>query len=181
MNDMLQQLADILAQRKQTGNADDSYVASLHQKGLNKILHFFEGDRWELYDLASDISESHDVSVERPEVTGELRAALARWWSETGAFTPTEPNPAFEPTGWPDGSTREPEAHDPRRPRVGRDRSTGETACRTGASSVDDSSVAFAPRTGHFTASRTRPPGPSTEPRSSSTLTSPGSEAARRR
>jgi arylsulfatase A-like enzyme len=73
--------------------------ASALRRGDYKILHFFEDDRWELYDLANDISESRDLSTERPEVTGELRAALARWWSETGAFMPTEPNPDFEPTG----------------------------------------------------------------------------------
>ena len=34
---ILKQLAEVLEQRKQS-SADDSYVASLHQKGLNKIL-----------------------------------------------------------------------------------------------------------------------------------------------
>ncbi len=38
MNDILQQLATLLEQRKASANADESYVASLHQKGLNKIL-----------------------------------------------------------------------------------------------------------------------------------------------
>lgn len=37
MSDVLKQLGEVLEQRKQAG-ADDSYVASLHQKGLNKIL-----------------------------------------------------------------------------------------------------------------------------------------------
>ncbi len=36
-NDILQQLTLILEQRK-TGNPEQSYVASLHAKGLNKIL-----------------------------------------------------------------------------------------------------------------------------------------------
>ena len=34
---ILKQLAEVLEQRKQS-SADESYVASLHQKGLNKIL-----------------------------------------------------------------------------------------------------------------------------------------------
>ncbi|TDG15592.1 phosphoribosyl-ATP diphosphatase [Seongchinamella unica] len=38
MNDILQELAGILEERKSSANADTSYVASLHQKGLNKIL-----------------------------------------------------------------------------------------------------------------------------------------------
>jgi len=37
MSDVLNALTNLLEQRKQD-NADDSYVASLHRKGLNKIL-----------------------------------------------------------------------------------------------------------------------------------------------
>lgn len=37
MNDILKQLTEILEQRK-GASADSSYVASLHEKGLNKIL-----------------------------------------------------------------------------------------------------------------------------------------------
>ena len=37
MNDILQQLASVLEARKQAA-PKESYVASLHQKGLNKIL-----------------------------------------------------------------------------------------------------------------------------------------------
>ncbi|MCB1670401.1 MAG: phosphoribosyl-ATP diphosphatase [Gammaproteobacteria bacterium] len=37
MNDILEQLTVILEQRRQA-DAEDSYVASLHRKGLNKIL-----------------------------------------------------------------------------------------------------------------------------------------------
>lgn len=37
MNDVLRELADVLAARKQAA-PDTSYVASLHAKGLNKIL-----------------------------------------------------------------------------------------------------------------------------------------------
>ena len=37
MNDILEQLTEILEQRKQA-DSDESYVASLHRKGLNKIL-----------------------------------------------------------------------------------------------------------------------------------------------
>lgn len=38
MTDVLQQLATILQQRKQDADPGSSYVASLHAKGLNKIL-----------------------------------------------------------------------------------------------------------------------------------------------
>lgn len=36
--DVLAQLSKILAERKQAADPDSSYVASLHHKGLNKIL-----------------------------------------------------------------------------------------------------------------------------------------------
>jgi phosphoribosyl-ATP pyrophosphohydrolase len=38
MSNLLQQLDEVLRQRKNAGDADSSYVASLHRKGLNKIL-----------------------------------------------------------------------------------------------------------------------------------------------
>jgi len=53
-----------------------------------KLIHFFEGDRWELYDLESDIGESRDLSTEMPDRTAELRGALEAWWAETGAYLP---------------------------------------------------------------------------------------------
>jgi phosphoribosyl-ATP pyrophosphohydrolase len=37
-NDILQQLTDILEARKNSASSEESYVASLHKKGLNKIL-----------------------------------------------------------------------------------------------------------------------------------------------
>jgi phosphoribosyl-ATP pyrophosphohydrolase len=37
-NDILHQLTEILEARKNNAGAETSYVASLHQKGLNKIL-----------------------------------------------------------------------------------------------------------------------------------------------
>lgn len=37
-NDILTQLTEILEARKNNADADSSYVASLHKKGLNKIL-----------------------------------------------------------------------------------------------------------------------------------------------
>lgn len=36
--DVLGQLTQLLAERKASGDADSSYVAQLHKKGLNKIL-----------------------------------------------------------------------------------------------------------------------------------------------
>jgi arylsulfatase A-like enzyme len=69
--------------------------ASVIRRGDEKLIHFFEGDRWELYDLANDLSESTDLAAERPGRVAEMRAALQAWWAETGAFVPVELNPGF--------------------------------------------------------------------------------------
>jgi hypothetical protein len=35
--------------------------------------------------------------LDMPELTNELQDGLRRWWRETGAFIPTEPNPTYSP------------------------------------------------------------------------------------
>lgn len=39
----------------------------------------FDEDRWELYDVATDPSECHDLAAERPQLLAELQEL---WWSE---------------------------------------------------------------------------------------------------
>ncbi len=60
MNDTLRQLTTILEQRK-SANADDSYVASLHQKGLNKILEKVGEECVETIIAAKDAKLSGDT------------------------------------------------------------------------------------------------------------------------
>ncbi len=48
-----------------------------HEKGVP-----FEDDRWELYHVAVDASESHDLAAEHPD---RLEQLIARWWSEAEA------------------------------------------------------------------------------------------------
>jgi arylsulfatase len=43
----------------------------------------FDDDRWELYDLANDFSESVDLAAEEPE---RLRDLIALWWSEAERY-----------------------------------------------------------------------------------------------
>lgn len=59
------------------------------RRGTLKLIHWFEDDRVELYDLAADPGESDDLSSERPEVVRELLAAMAAWRGATGAILPT--------------------------------------------------------------------------------------------
>jgi arylsulfatase len=43
----------------------------------------FEADRWELYHLDADFSESRDLAAEQPE---RLRELIERWWAEAGRY-----------------------------------------------------------------------------------------------
>jgi arylsulfatase A-like enzyme len=68
--------------------------ASVIRRGPHKLIHFFEDDRWELYDLEADVAESRNLAAERPKETAELREALEAWWRETRAFLPLPPDSA---------------------------------------------------------------------------------------
>ncbi|QJD60078.1 phosphoribosyl-ATP diphosphatase [Pseudomonas sp. gcc21] len=61
MSDTLSRLAKVLEQRKQAG-ADASYVASLHAKGLNKILEKVGEECTETLLAAKDCQHSDDKS-----------------------------------------------------------------------------------------------------------------------
>ncbi|BBB27895.1 phosphoribosyl-ATP diphosphatase [Amphritea japonica] len=61
MKDVLTQLGDILEQRK-AATAEKSYVASLHEKGLNKILEKVGEEATETILAAKDAQVSRDNS-----------------------------------------------------------------------------------------------------------------------
>jgi len=61
-----------------------------------KLIHFYEDDHVELYDLGTDPEEKHDLAPSQPERTKSLRAKLDAWRQEAGAQVPT-PNPDFDP------------------------------------------------------------------------------------
>ena len=61
-NDILQQLTDILEARKSNASGEKSYVASLHQKGLNKILEKVGEECTETILAAKDAQVSGDNS-----------------------------------------------------------------------------------------------------------------------
>jgi phosphoribosyl-ATP pyrophosphohydrolase len=58
---ILKQLAEVLEQRKQS-SADDSYVTSLYQKGLNKILEKVGEESVETILAARDAEQTGDNS-----------------------------------------------------------------------------------------------------------------------
>lgn len=59
---ILQQLTEILEARKNSANPDDSYVASLHKKGLNKILEKIGEEATETILAAKDAQITGDNS-----------------------------------------------------------------------------------------------------------------------
>lgn len=63
MQDVLEQLTAVLAARKQAGDADHSYVASLHAKGLDKILKKVAEECGETLLAAKDVQHGGDKAA----------------------------------------------------------------------------------------------------------------------
>jgi arylsulfatase A len=68
------------------GNGVTPY--SVVRAGDWKLIHWYEGDRWELYNLRADVSEAHDLTGQEPGKLQELRAGLAAWINQTNAQLP---------------------------------------------------------------------------------------------
>ncbi len=67
MSDILEQLTQVLEARKQAADSEKSYVASLHKKGLNKILEKVGEECTETIIAAKDAA----ISGDRQELIGE--------------------------------------------------------------------------------------------------------------
>lgn len=61
-----------------------------------RLVHFFEDDRDELYDLKADPLESHDLAAAQPEKAKAMRERLAAMWKATDAQMPS-PNANHDP------------------------------------------------------------------------------------
>lgn len=57
-----------------------------------KLIHFYEDNRVELYNLKDDIGETKDLAAANPDKATELRGNLTRWRAAVGAQDPL-PNP----------------------------------------------------------------------------------------
>jgi arylsulfatase A len=64
--------------------------------GDMKLLHYYEDDHDELYDLSNDISERNDLAAKRPAETRQLRERLQKYLVAVNAQLPTS-NPDFDP------------------------------------------------------------------------------------
>ncbi len=65
---------------------------AVHQGDL-KLVEWFEDGGLELYDLAVDLGERHNLALERPDDTARLLGALRAWRQEVGANMPSVPGP----------------------------------------------------------------------------------------
>jgi len=77
------------------GNQGGSPNAAI-RRGSWKLIHFFEGDRIELYDLSKDLGEQNNLAEKEPERVAQLRAELSAWHQTVGAKFPT-PNATYAP------------------------------------------------------------------------------------
>jgi arylsulfatase A-like enzyme len=76
------------------GEGATPYSAIL--KGPWKLVHFFEDDHLELYDVDRDIWEQHDLTQTEPATRDELFGELGVWRTKVGAQLPTK-NPKYDP------------------------------------------------------------------------------------
>lgn len=62
-----------------------------------KLIHYFEHDEYELYNLANDVGEQDNLATKFPDKLGELQEKLQAWRQEIGADIPKELNPEYDP------------------------------------------------------------------------------------
>lgn len=65
------------------------------RSGSYKLIEFYDPPKVELYNLAEDISEIHDLSEEMPEKKAELLDQLHQWLKDAGTIMHTN-NPDFK-------------------------------------------------------------------------------------
>ena len=61
------------------------------RRGNYKLIHFYDDDSVELYDLIGDQGEKKNLVETKPELAAELKAELAQWLKESGAKMPFVP------------------------------------------------------------------------------------------
>lgn len=66
------------ARPQSTGDSKCSVI----RKGDYKLMHFFKEDRFELYNLKTDISEENNLYEKEPEVAAQLFGELKEWKKE---------------------------------------------------------------------------------------------------
>jgi arylsulfatase A-like enzyme len=78
----------ISARSRSSWTDGSTRAAGAIRKGTYKLLEFFETGTVELYDLARDLGERHDLSAAEPAKARELREDLAAWRKRLDAKMP---------------------------------------------------------------------------------------------
>jgi arylsulfatase A-like enzyme len=81
-----------------TNNGNDfraTPYSIIESKGW-KLIHFYETDSDELYNIDKDISEQKELSTNYPKIKKRLLDKLHKWLNETHAPIPTELNPSYQ-------------------------------------------------------------------------------------
>lgn len=73
-----------------------SRPVSVIRQGDWKLLHFYEDNSYELYNLREDIGETHDLAILQPDQTARLSKVLSKWLENTQADIPRAANPKFD-------------------------------------------------------------------------------------
>lgn len=73
----------------------DSPYSAIRSGDL-RLIEFHEDSRVELYNLAKDLGEQHDLATAMPHKAKQLRQALHAWREQIGAQMPTR-NPNYDP------------------------------------------------------------------------------------
>lgn len=72
-----------------------------------RLIEFFEDRHVELYNLADDVHERHDLAAKMPDKADQLRRMLHAWRKKVGAQMPTA-NPDYDPQKDADSKFRKP-------------------------------------------------------------------------
>jgi len=66
----------------------ENRLAGAMREGDYKLIHFYDDDSVELYDVVNDIGEKRDLSDEMPDKAAEMKADLESWLETSGAKMP---------------------------------------------------------------------------------------------
>jgi arylsulfatase A-like enzyme len=67
-------------------------------QGKWKLIHYYEYDSTELYNLKTDRSEQHNLAEEKPEIKNRLLKDMRSWIKKVDAPVPNTENEGFRPS-----------------------------------------------------------------------------------
>ena len=68
---------------------DENRPGGAIREGRYKLIEHFDDGSIELYDVVADLSETKDLTKEKPDIAARLLGKLKQWRKQTGAKMPT--------------------------------------------------------------------------------------------